>query len=310
MKTIIISFLLYCLILLACFFIPASFWDQVLEFYESFRRFVAQKVRILPFIGEIYRGEELLLSLSVCEAKAAFGSKMLTNVLPQFKFYTDLIDQLFMVHRQEGVGIKKNISEIRQALIRDVQFEKKILDEILSGFMQFLVIAATTWSFVFLSKNLVSIPLDFMTVVLMLALEGLGAFVFFQVVRHFKVRIFHSFSKAIEELYLFSSLMDAGVPLNDVIQKSGIMFGQLSLHKNFKNLDERLKKVIARMKETGLSPKEETQEIIREIWHMQEVFFLKFTKMVVILKFSILAFFYLPAYFLYLYSIFQFFMEQ
>ncbi len=72
----------------------------------------------------------------------------------------------------------------------------------------------------------------------------------------------------------------------------------------------RTKKLIDRMKETGLSPKEEAQEILDGLWHFQGEMFEKFTKKVQLLKFCILAFFFLPAYFLYLVSIFQFFMEQ
>jgi hypothetical protein len=104
--------------------------------------------------------------------------------------------------------------------------------------------------------------------------------------------------------------MDIGLNLNEILLRSGILQGNLVSFKIFENLSDRVKKLIARLKETGLSPKDETQEIIREIWHLQETNFRKFTKKVQVLKFVILAFFFLPAYFLYLYSIFQFFMDQ
>ncbi|MDO9183669.1 MAG: hypothetical protein Q7U04_14745, partial [Bacteriovorax sp.] len=125
-----------------------------------------------------------------------------------------------------------------------------------------------------------------------------------------KNKNFFKFSKAIEELYLFSTLLEIGLPLNDILLRSGILQGNLVSFKIFENLSERLKKLISRLKETGLSPRDETQEIIREIWHLQEENFHKFTKIVQVLKFSVLVFFFLPAYFLFLYSIFQFFMEQ
>ena len=71
-----------------------------------------------------------------------------------------------------------------------------------------------------------------------------------------------------------------------------------------------MKKLISRLKETGLSPRDEAREIIFEIWHLQEENFAKFTRIVQVLKFTTLVFFFLPAYFLYLYSIFKFFMDQ
>ena len=269
-----------------------------------------ERKKNVPLLGEIYRGNDLITSMSECEARLLLGIKIFPETLPRYKFYTDLLEQLFASHRILGIGIKKFIPDIRLAITRDLSFEKKIVDEIFSAFLQFLVIGATTWSFVFLSRSLVQIPLEFTTTILMVALEALGALLFFYLVGRLKTKTFLPFAKAIEELYLFSSLMDVGLPINEVQERSRILDGSLASHKNFSELAERLKKLVARMKETGLSPKDEAQEIIRELWHLQEVYFGRFTKMVQILKFGILAFFFLPAYFLYLHSIFKFFMEQ
>lgn len=310
MMTFTLSTILYLLLLVAIAQLPEKFWDRILESYSLFGSLLKKKQKTLPIIGEIYRGEELLLAISELEARISLGIKFISGILPKYNFYTDLLEQLFESHRRLGIGIKKFIPEIRLALIRDLQFEKKILDEILSGVMQFLVIAATTWCFVFLSKSLVEITLDGATIFLMLTLQLLGAVLFFYLVGTLKTKAFTPFSKAIEELYLFSALLEVGLPLNEVLQRSAILQGSLMSHKNFEQLALRLKKLVARMRESGLSPKDEVQEIIREIWHLQEVHFLKFTKMVQGLKFSILAFFFLPAYFLYLHSIFKFFMEQ
>lgn len=310
MKTLLILFFSYCSLLLAWLLIPEKIWDKLLEYCTNVIYIFRQNKKKWPYIGVIYCGEELVSALSECEARITLGIKIIGNFLPRYKFYTSLLEQLLSMHRTQGIGIKKFIPEIRLALIRDLQFEKKILDEIISAFLQFLVITATTWSFVFLSKSLVQIPLDKTITIVMISLELIGSLIFNKLISVLKNKVFAPFSKAIEELYLFSSLLAVGMSINEVLKTSGIMQGSFAAHKNFKNFDSRFKKLILRMKETGLSPIEETQEIIREIWHLQEVYFLKFTKMVQLLKFVILAFFFLPAYFLYLYSIFKFFMEQ
>lgn len=310
MMTLTLSIFSYLLLIFTIAKIPEKTWDQVLDIYAKWLTFAQLRKKELPILGEIYRGDELLLSISECESRVALGIKIISSAVPRYKFYTGILEQLFESNRLLGIGIKKFIPEIRLAVIKDLQFEKKIFDEILSAFMQFLVIAATTWSFVFLSKSLVQIPLDGTTALFMLMLELVGAVVFFHLVNMLKTKFFISFSRAVEELYLFTSLLEVGLPVNEVLQRSKIMQGSLMTHKNFHNLADRLKKLVSRMKESGLSPKEETHEIIREIWHLQEVHFQKFTKMVQVLKFSVLAFFFLPAYFLYLHSIFKFFMEQ
>ena len=104
----------------------------------------------------------------------------------------------------------------------------------------------------------------------MLILQMSGGTLFFVLVKKYQLKIFTKFNKAIEELYLFSGLMDIGLNLNEVLLRSGILQGNLVSFKIFENLSDRVKKLIARLKETGLSPRDETQEIIREIWHLQE----------------------------------------
>lgn len=310
MKVFYFSAFAYAILLISIAKIPEKNWDFLLRLGPLWLATFKRKKKKLPLIGEIERGQELLITFSNCEAKISLGIKILPSFLPKYKFYTSLLEQLFETHRRQGIGIKKFIPEIRAALIRDLQFEKKILDEIVSGFFQFLVIAVTTWSFVFLSSSLVHIPLSKSIVAFMVALQLSGLVVFFLLVKNVKNKTFSKFSKAIEELYLFSTLLEIGLPLNDILSRSGILQGSFVSFKLFENLSERMKKLIVRLKETGLSLRDEMQEIVRETWHLQDENFQKFTKIVQILKFSILAFFFLPAYFLYLYSIFKFFMEQ
>lgn len=290
--------------------IPDKTWDILLRIGPLSLAFIETKKSRWPLIGEADRGKKLLVTMSECEAKISLGIKILPSHIPKYKFYTSLLEQLFLAHRTLGIGIKKCFPEIRSALIRDLQFEKKLLDELISGFLQILVIGATTWSFVFLSSHIADIPLSKKTLYAMLALQMGGIFLFLAMVKKLKKKTFFKFSKAIEELYLFRSLIEIGLPLNDILKRSQILTGSFMSFKLFMKLSERLKKLVERLKETGMSPRDETQEIILEIWHLQEEKFHQFTKIVQILKFSILVFFFLPAYFLYLYSIFQFFMEQ
>ncbi len=310
MNNLYLSLLSYGLLITTLGKIPERFWDFLLRCLDkSTGIFVLSKKKI-PLIGEIIHGEELLLNLAVAEGRITQGIKILPNHLARYKFYTELLEQLFESQRKLGIGIKKFIPEIRLAIIRDLRFEKKIFDECVGAFLQFVVISATTWSFVFLSSMLVNIPLNKLILLFMLLLQVLGVLVFFQLLRLLKKKTFTKFSEAIKELYLFHSLVEVGLPLNEILARSRLLNGSLMNHKLFKPLASRVKNLIDRLKETGLSPKDEAQEIIQGLWHLQDENFTKFTKKVQALKFSILAFFFLPAYFMYLYSIFQFFMEQ
>ncbi|MGZ3787932.1 MAG: hypothetical protein ACXVLQ_05380 [Bacteriovorax sp.] len=310
MNTVYISLFAYGSFLVGQTFLPESFWDHLLKFEGRTFDFFARQKKNLPMLGEIYHGEELINGISETEAKVALGLKILPKNLPRYKFYTDLLEELFETHRKQGIGLKKFIPEIRGALIRDLQFEKKIFSECMGALLQFLVIAATTWSFVFLSSSLVEIPLDKTILILMLAFEVLGAVIFFKVLHVYKKKTFLKFESAIGEIYLFTTLLEVGLPINEIQQRSKIMEGSLMMHKHFGPLAKRMRKLIDRLKESGLSLREEAQEVTLGLWQLQEDQFLQFTKKTQVLKFGILAFFFMPAYFLYLYSIFKFFMEQ
>lgn len=286
------------------------FWDSLLLWWENGRTLFNRKKHRLPFIGEIVLGEALLLNLQESEAKIALGLKILPNELLRYKFYTELLEHLFESYRRLGTSIKKILPDIRRGLSRDLQFERKILNEIIGALLQFAVIAVTTWGFVFLSSFLVEITPSKIVMIFMALLQIFGVFLFFFLMKWLKQKSFADFSSALTELYLFSSFLEVGLPLNDVLKRSHILEGRLIHSEQFVNFGGRTRNLISRMKETGLSPRDETHEIIQGMWHFQDENFGKFTKKVQVLKFSILAFFYLPAYFLYLYSIFKFFMEQ
>lgn len=310
MNTLYLSIFSYLSLLLGQALIPERFWDYLLNLHSEVLTFITCQKKKMPLIGEISRGEDLLIGLQEAEAKITLGIKILPTDLKRYKFYTDLLEQLFETHRKLGIGIKKVMPEIRRALIRDMEFEKKIFDECLGAFLQFIVIGATTWSFVFLSSELVKIPPNKTIYLLMLILELLGVFVFYQLLVIAKKKTFMKFSEAIKELYLFNTLMEVGLPLNEILARSKILQGSLMEHKLFTPLATRAKKLIDRLKETGLSPREEAHEMVGGLWQLQEENFQKFVKKVQVLKFGILAFFFLPAYFLYMVSIFKFFMEQ
>jgi hypothetical protein len=125
-----------------------------------------------------------------------------------------------------------------------------------------------------------------------------------------KRKMFSPFYFSLAELYLFSALYEVGVPLNDALDKSHLLNGDFVTVPKFSAFGERVLKLIDRLRQTGTPLGSELSELKAELWHFQEQEFTKFTKLLQMAKFFILSFFYLPAYFLYLASIFKFFMEQ
>ncbi|MBC7714897.1 MAG: hypothetical protein H7177_16235 [Rhizobacter sp.] len=306
----ITKILIYSASLTTLFFLPESLWEKLwhncLRFYAHLKTLESKN----PFKRELVQGEKLLVMFPDIEAKLALGVKTTSMELPRYKFYTTLLFDLLQVHRKLGISLKQILPELRQNLIKDLQFESKMLSNVMGGNLQFFVITMTTWGFIFLSSALAELPLNFGFLFLILVIQSAAIFVFNFILSQMKKRIFTKFNHSIESLYLFVSLVEIGLPVSQVLSESKVLEGDLMKHKKFSQLAGRLEALIGRWKDNGISPKIETGEVIKEIWHIKEVAFLEFLKQVEVLKFIVLALFFLPAYFIYLYSIFKFFIAS
>lgn len=240
----------------------------------------------------------------------AMGQKTIESDLPRYKFYTSLITDLLETHRKRGISLKNILPELRLNLIKDLQFEGKILSGVMGGNLQFLAIITTTWMFIFLSSTLAQLPLNFSILLIIGLFQAVGIVIFNVLLKKIKLLTFKKFDQAIERLYLFLCLSEVGLSITNTLSESQVLEGDLMKEKVFLPCASRLTTLVNRWSQSGISPKTETHEIIKELWHLKEVTFERFLKHLDLLKFIILAFFFLPAYFLYLYSIFQFFMEQ
>lgn len=279
------------------------FYDLFLHSYLPWWEKLKKIKFHLPMMGEIYCAQELLSGFFM-------DPKLVSINLPEYKFYTSLIIQLMQFHRTMGVGIKKIIPELRANLIKDIQFEKKVFSEISSSIAQFVIVTFVTWAFILLSTSILDLPIKLGYAVTIIVLQITGAIVFIFFIKKMKRKIFSPFYFSLSEIYFFSVLYEVGVPLNDAIDKSNIMVGDLVAVPKLSVFSDRVLKLIDRLRQTGMPLGVELGEIKQELWHLQDQDFTKFTKLLQMAKFFTLSLFYLPAYFLYLASIFKFFMEQ
>jgi hypothetical protein len=301
---------LYCALLSCILLLPDRIWEKGWYFIELFFAYLNKISEQNPFQKEHKNGEKLLIFLPNLEAKLGMGMKTTSESIPRYKFYTTLLFDLLEVHQKRGISLKHIIPELRLNLTKDIHFENKIQSNLLGGNLQFFIITLTTWCFIFFSSAMVDLPLKFSVLMTILIIQITGILIFNLALKKLKNFTFYKFSEAIEKLYLFVSLVEIGMPVSQTLAESRVLEGGLMKNKVFSPCASRLVTLVNRWKESGISPKLEGAEIIRELWHLKEVSFERFLKHLDALKFITLVFFFLPAYFFYLYSIFQFFMDQ
>ncbi len=258
----------------------------------------------------IGRAELLQSYLSSLETQISQGNKLKLSLIPHYSFYTQLLEKLIEGHRKFGMSLKVTLQELKSNLIKEIQFEKKCLVVQNNGKLQFVMMSLTTWGFIFFTSFMVEVKMRLFDFFIILFLQFLGAICFFKVSQVIKERCFSKYTLVIERLYLFVNMVDLGFSNGRAISESLVLEGPMAKEEVFLPCASRLDQAIMKWKDAGISPKGECKDILEEIWHQKTMSFEQYLKQLEALKFSVLAGFYLPAYFYYLYSIFQFFMEQ
>nr|BDT27896.1 hypothetical protein BHI3_13620 [Bacteriovorax sp. HI3] len=299
----VISLFIYIGSFFSLLFLPEKSWTFLWEKARALRQWSLSQKKTPP-------GEKLLKFLPELEAKMGMGMKTAEMEIPHYKFYTSLLHELLEVHRKLGVNLKSILPELRNNVIKDLQFEKKVKGLILGGNLQFAAITMTTWGFIWLSSSLADLPLHPGDLFFIFCLQALAILVFNFAVKKAQALMFNKFSRVMEGLYLFISMAEVGLSAGRVLADSKVLDGDLMRYREFSFCAERVKEHVQRWRENGVSPRPGVTEVVREVWHLQELCFEKFLKVADLIKFSVLAVFFLPAYFFYLYSIFQYFVLQ
>lgn len=255
-------------------------------------------------------GLQFLSALSTLENKKEIGGDIGVDLLPKYKFYTELTYELLNLSKIYGVKFGKYTEVIKNFVKLEHRFDEKLKKEYQSGFWQMFGVVFTTWFFIYLSQMLVEISVSATTYLIILLMHMFGLTAFYLVIKKWREHIFTPYQKAISEVLIFKSLLEIGVPVNQCLAKSDINIGTFSSHAKF--LDQRAAFLLSldQLVKNGRGMKEILQTIIEQIFSIKELDLIEFQKKMALSKFLHLAIIFLPAYFFYLYSIFKFFMEQ
>lgn len=306
----LLSVIIYILFFSVILYLPDQVWSYFYDFFNNlYSEIKKYHLRRLEHTT-IGKAENLQRFISSLESQLSLGSKSTISQIPEYHFYTILLEKLISGHRKFGMNIKSTLQELKLNLIKEIQFERKCQVTATNGKLQFLMMTITTWGFIFFSSLMVNIKMNASDYLIILLFQFIGVIIFVKGSRLIKEKIFSKYSLIIERLYLFINMVDLGFSNGKAVTESRILEGSLLQEKNFLPCAARLGEAIDKWKELGSNPKSECRDICEEIWHQKTMAFEHYLKQLEALKFAVLAGLYLPAYFYYLYSIFQFFMEQ
>ncbi len=279
-----------CLILFV--FIPYRIWAHIYNLLDSLKR------------GDIKNGRKLLRVITVVGQKNS--SILNSEDFPQYKFFTRVIHILCKYRRSYGISINRSLLQIRENLNKDIQFNKKVREELYSAIFQFISIALVTWGFIGFVIFSLSINANLETYLIIAFLQALGT-IFFLIFYHMRTtRIFAPYGNAFETLFLIITLSEAKNSIKDTLKLSNT---NIFLQDNYRELaliQGKLREIITDWK-NGMPIYQSLQEAIDETWSLLHIRFESFIKELSLVKFLSLAICFLSGYFLYIKQLFTIF---
>lgn len=232
-----------------------------------------------------------LINLSAGELK---NSKRIK--LTSYKFFSEIVNELILSSVKFGTSITGYISEIKQALVKDIQFGKKINSNFLSGLYQIFLIFVFGLVFVFILEEQINIKFSAYDFLIPLFLQFMGLALYLLGFYLLKKQIFSPLSLYLKCFYKLRSYIYAEQSLKQI--RTYIDVELLPRTKELKHFKYRIDLILKLLKETGRIDLDEFDLYINEMWQIFEIKFDQFSKAIGVVKLSILCFFSLSGYLL------------
>lgn len=295
-KWVWVLYLFFVCLLLA---IPLSFWERGENLWGKLRA----KFR---YRGSQARGHQLVEALGLFDAQRAIGKKD-HPPLPQYKFYTKLVEAVLEYGRNFGAPIAPLLLDLRRGVIKDRQFEGRLAGELRGTLAQFVLVTAITWMFIILCQHMAQVHASVSAKGGVAALQLSGGIVYGLSYYSLRKKLFLHYPRYLSTLMTLQALSQVGVPLGMVLKRARP--GELSSAPPLTILHGRLEALIVDWQNLGIPVKERLNELLDEVWFSLEQRFETFLKAAALLKFACLALFFLSSYLLYLYFLFSFFLQ-
>lgn len=223
--------------------------------------------------------------------------------LIQYKYFTEIINELVQNARKYGTGIHLYLPDIKKGLIKDIQLDKKVFALFLGGVYQFLLVFFLGLIFISIVMNQLNAALGILDFIIPISLQILGLVSFSSLYIYLRKIRFQELFKYIFKLYQMRTLAQAQLPLKEVFEK--VSPDELSDKGDLKYFKEKIFLLFSDMKNRGVVDLNDLDIYINELWQYIELRFEKFNKELAGVKLTHLAIFSLGGYLMLLMQIFS-----
>lgn len=230
--------------------------------------------------------------------------------LPQYKFFTPLVNLLLEMSRRYGGQYKEALQSIKESLNQDLQFEKKVKEFIWGSYFQKFCIFAISWGFIFLAQELCEIKLGLFIYLSIFIWQLVGLILLPLFISRLKKYYFAGIGQLWLSLYVLKAMSSVSLSRSEVFKLAKIYELQSIKHKNLEGVVGKLQASCELSLKQGGSYAKDIEELIQECRFLEKWHIELFEKRINAVKLLILSLFFLPSYLAFIYFLLQSFLHR
>lgn len=214
--------------------------------------------------------------------------------LPDYKFYTILIEILLAARVTKGANIEASLMHIKKSLVKDLRESRKLEEIIKTAYVQQIFLSFYVVVFSVVAHHMLGVSNQNLGVIC--SLMFFSVILFALLLRKLKQKKFSFYDKYFKSIYIFKTFLSVSLPLNQVVEKAKIH--KLPNQKKNSHIKDSLLAMAEQIKKHGRLKNEDVDLLIEELWNSFLFELENFKKTCLNLKLIMLCIFALPAFLL------------
>ncbi|MEX0798247.1 MAG: hypothetical protein WD025_02315 [Bacteriovoracaceae bacterium] len=214
--------------------------------------------------------------------------------LTEYKFFTEILDELLIFYRKGGANILEHIKEIRKNLILDLKQEKKLAAFARASRVEMALISGLSLCFALFANLFAQVSIEASALTLVFAWQLLGVCVFVLFQKHGRSRMFKPFFAYLKRASLLDVLIKTNQPVNLIAKKMNL--ATLPPDPVMFHLKERIEVILSQIQSAGVYDEEQSRELGQECWFCYEQKLELYQQTMKRLKLLVISLFFLGGY--------------
>lgn len=223
-------------------------------------------------------------------------SLKLTSHLPQYKFYSEVVETLLNLARRLGGSYQDSLIFLREGLQLDRQFEKKMKEASLGIWLQMGMMMGLTWAFIGGALLMVDIQISYFQLFLIFLWQVLGLLGLPFLIKKLRRFYFEDIGKLWKIFYILKSFAKVPLSRSEIFNLAGVIELKTISQKSLFPLVNKFKDICERSLKFGGSYEEEVKHLMDELRFLEKWHGELFEKRLTVIKLALLGIFFLPSY--------------